>query len=136
MAKVKGKGTLLQVKISGTYTTVAQRTEVMMPQPKRNAIEATGLDDEAEDSFKGILRGGSLPLKCWYDPNDSTHEYLENSFYTDDNADELFQVVLQSSPTKTKQFTGWIEDWKPGTAKIDNLLELDLTIRITGAPTG
>ena len=133
MGVAKGQGTLLQVSISSVFTTIAERTKVKPPPMERGKIVRTNLDSTWQQSVAGLPDGGEVELTCHYDPAATTHAYLWTSFQA--GSDEAWKAILTDSGAAEVAFTGWIKKFEPGEAVTDNLVELAITICVTGAVT-
>ncbi len=133
MATTPAKGTLLQAEISSVFTTIAQRTSVVPMKSKRNKIETTDLDSTDETSFGGIRRNGPITFKAWMDPADTGHIFLATTYGA--NTTINWKTILQNAGSKTYTFAAWIEEFDIGEVKVDGLVELSLTLCVTGSVT-
>ena len=133
MSKIKTKGTLLQVSISSTFTTVAQRIRIVPNERTRNEIETTDLDDDDATSVAGIRRAGEVELEGYLDPEDATHAYLEASYAS--GAIEAWKHILANSAASEYAYSGWIMSFQLGEQAIDGTVRFTIKIKITGAVT-
>lgn len=133
MAYTPQQGTLLQVSISSTYTTIAQRTQVEAPEQTREDIKTTDLDSTDHTYIPGyVSENGEVKLKCWYDPAANTHDYLRTS--RNSRTTEDWKLIFADSGAGTDSFSGYVKSLKKGTADVDSgLMELMVTIKVTGA---
>lgn len=132
MAYTPANGTLLQLDIASVYTTVVQRTEIDPPERTRAKIETTDLDSTDETSIgASIRRNGEVKLKGWHDAAATTHAALLTA-YTDGLA-RNWKIIFADAGNDTDAFSGWVMSYKKGTAQIDGLVEINITICVTGA---
>lgn len=129
MAEHGTQGTLL--KLGGT--TVAQRVRINPNDNTRNKIETTDLDDTAETSIPGIMRGGELELEVNYDAGVATHASLWSAY--ENKTVGSWSLVLQDSGSATFDFSGWISSFKPGEAAVDGLQRATIKITVSGTVT-
>ena len=133
MAATKGQGTLLQLSIASSYTTVAQRVDIDMPEFTRAAIETTDLDATWESFVAGIMRSGELSFTANYDPANSTHAQLWTSVGS--GTVESWKLILADAGAAEFAFSGLITKFKPGTAETDGLVRLQVCIKLSGTVT-
>lgn len=77
MAKVVGKGTVLEQDISSTLTAVAQIISIDLPEAEVETVEADTLDNaDAGIPYEqtGRVEGGSLGLEMYFDPALAGHQ--------------------------------------------------------------
>ncbi len=130
--KIKGLGTLLQVLISGTYTTVTQRASIEPASVDIDMKEVTDLDATYVERGPTLPDPGELGLKVWLDPNDPTHQYLSNSNAVASSTAESFKLIFQSTPARTRSFNGYVKTYKEGGVDPKGYLEADIKVQLSG----
>jgi hypothetical protein len=130
--KTKGLGTILQAKISGTFTTIGQRMEIDGPDNSVGTKETTDLDSLAVERRATLPDGGELSIKVWFDPNDSTHATLAGWVSSPPAVTPSWKLIFPTTPTKSYPFDGVLTGFKPGGMTPDGYITADLKIAITG----
>jgi hypothetical protein len=133
--KVKALGTLFQAQIVGVYTTIAQRVSIDPNETSIEMKEVTDLDSAAVERRPTLPDGGQLGMQVWLDPNDTTHQFLQNAAITPPAAPVGFKLIFPSSPTRTGSFSGYVSSYKPGGVDPKGYLTADVKIDVTGAVT-
>lgn len=133
MAVTKGHGTVLQLSISSVFTAITQRTQVKPPNFSHADIETTNLDSSWKSFVAGIKEAGEVSFSGHYSPAEVTHAALWTSYGS--GTEESWKVILADSGTAEFAFAGYIKEMNIGEAVTDNLVMLDVTIKITGAVT-
>jgi hypothetical protein len=133
--KVKALGTLLQVQISGTYTTIVQRASIDAPTVEITMQETTDLDSTFVERRPTLPDPTELGLSVWLDPNDTTHKYLRDSNAAASSTAETFKLIFPSSPTVTATFQGFVQSYKPGAIDPKNYLTAEVKIQLSGPIT-
>jgi len=133
--KIKALGTLLQVSISGTYTTIAQRASIEPAAVEIDMKETTELDSTFVERRPTLPDPGDLMVKVWLDPNDVGHKYLRDSNAAASSTAESFKLIFPSSPTSTATFAGYVQSYKPGGIDPKGYLEADIKIQLSGPIT-
>jgi hypothetical protein len=130
--KIKGLGTLLQVQISGVYTTIAQRASIDPPSVDIDMKETGDLDDTFVTRLPTLPDPGQLGLQVWLDPNDATHSYLAVSNANASSTPENFKLIFPSSPTRTRTFSGYVQSYKEGGVEPKGYLIADIKVQLSG----
>lgn len=94
MARLAGKGTLLQIKIDTTWTTIGQRVSLSGPNRTVGTDDMTNLDSTRVEYRPTLLDNGDLSGTLQYDPADATHQVLEDLM--DDPAERDWRLVLSN----------------------------------------
>jgi hypothetical protein len=134
---VPGEGTLLQHGTSGgspTYTTITRRTVIDGPEMAIAAIEDTDLDASAHTYRPSqIQEGGTISLKIYYNPDDTTHLLLVG-FMTPPTAIQNWRIVIPNDGThKTNVvFTGIMTKFKVTGMEIEKNVEAEVEIKVSG----
>lgn len=133
MANTPGKGTVLQITITATPTTIAQGVSITPPQRSNPAIDTTILTDTARQSIGSIVDNGEVSFTGNYDGAATTHQKLETDFAAGTIA--AWTLILADAGACTMTFSGHITALNYGPANIDGLVTISITIKVTGALT-
>jgi hypothetical protein len=78
MAKLKGKGTVLQKTISAVLTDTAQITDIDLSGEASGDFESTTLDGGAYETFDmtGYVSGGTVKFGLFFDPALAGHQSI------------------------------------------------------------
>lgn len=115
MAILSPQGTLLQHGVGTgtiTYTTIAQRIKIGMPDLTRAAVKTTDLDTVTAHTYRpsALYNPGELSMTGNYDPANATHQTIQTSMTT--------QVVdpwkVQFSDGSSCTFSGFLSKFQPG----------------------
>jgi hypothetical protein len=144
-----GSGTTLQMKISSTYTTIPGCTDLSWDGYKRGERNTTTLTSTAVVRKPGLTDYGTIKCKCFYDPNDSTHQAivakLSQTAAVQSATLEEWKLIYAdgfSTPANVT-FTGFVSDFsiasgdpETGTITADLTVTISTVAAITaGAPT-
>src|SRR5690242_11904655 len=103
MAYTPGSGSLLKVTISASLTTIVQQAKYGPFTKKRARVDVTGLSDTLEVLKPGIKRFDGVAFEGWYDPADTTHQYLLTSYGS--GSVEVWQAVEADAGAATLGFS-------------------------------
>lgn len=131
MGFTPGKGTLLQLSISSVLTTIAQRVQVVPPKMKNPKVDTTNLDSTWRTNRATIPDGGMVNMIIQYDAGAVTHAALWTSFQA--GTTETWAIVLTDAGAATIGWSGHIEDFEFDNAEVDNILQANLAITVSGA---
>ena len=134
---VPGKGTLLKMKISGTFTAIANRVEIEGPDAELGIRKTTNLDSTFEGKRPTVPDLGQVTMTVFYDPNDSAHGTARARVFSPPSAPDLFEIIWADGDTTPSQdaFSGYITKWTPTGIKVDDTLQAKVTIELTDAYT-
>jgi hypothetical protein len=136
MAYTPGSGSLLKVTITATPTTIAQQSKFGAITKKRARIDVTGLADTLEVLKPGIKRFDAVAFEGWYDPADTTHQYLQTSYAG--ALTEAWTIVEADAGAANITFSGWLEQLAYGEQAVDGYVTISglivLTTDITVTP--
>jgi hypothetical protein len=129
-----GEGTLFQVEIASTYTTVAQVIEVTGPETMVAAIDKTVLT-----STLIITRPSKLPnpdkcsLKIYFDGNDNNTQILITGDVTTPGTIRNFKIVFVDGDTTPQcvTFSGYFTSFKLNGLKVEENVGADVEIKPT-----
>lgn len=116
-----------------TYTSIPQLTSIGTVGSERGLIDVTNLSSTAREYKKAIKDGQEIQLVAQYDPDDATHAALR----TDVDAETAvgFKVTFPDSPAQTVTFNAQVLSWVVTNIEIDNVLQLQVTLKPTGTLT-
>lgn len=121
---------------SGTFTPIANVTDISGPARSRESIEVTAHDspDKYREFIKGLKDGGEVEITLNYNPANATHTALDADFEEDDLRD--YQVILlPGDPDEhTWDFSGLITDLSEE-YPTEGQMERTATFKISGKPT-
>lgn len=130
-----GTGAILQVKVSGSYTDIAQVRDVKGPSYGANAIDVSTRDStsQSKEFVYGEREAGEVVFAVVFDPDLTTHSMTQTGgMGTDLRAGTIgdFALVFPNETT-TATFSALVTKYEP-TAPYDGALTADVTLRITG----
>ncbi|MFJ8863611.1 phage tail tube protein [Streptomyces sp. NPDC102451] len=121
---------------AGSFTAIANVSDISGPSRSREAIEVTAHDspNKYREFIKGLKDGGEVEITLNYDPGSSTHAALDADFEEDDLRD--YQVILlPGEPDEhTWEFSALITDLGDE-FPTDDKAERTATFKISGKPT-
>jgi hypothetical protein len=131
VAKHIGQGSTLSVeKTTGVYTKLGQITEWSLSSSV-GSIETTDLDSLRKEYRPGIPDSGELSVTAQYDPANVDQEFVRG--LTDDPEVVGWKVAFPTTPPVEFTFSGFVMDSEVGAGGPEEVVELSLTIKITGA---
>jgi hypothetical protein len=93
-------GTLLQLKITSTFTTIGLRAEIGGMEPELKTRDVTHLDSTYVTKRATLPDLGKLSFKLWFDPNDTvTHTVLRAKIYTPPAAPDEWKLIYNDGDT-------------------------------------
>ena len=134
MATSTGNGTVLAVNITSTMTTIAQVSKIGGPKLERDSIEKHDLSSTAKEFIAGLLDAGEVTFTIRYDPALPTHATLYA--LTVSGATEAWQITLPPALSDAEiPFNAFVTGFELTGMESDELVEAELTLKVTGAPT-
>lgn len=135
MAKLIGKGTILEQEIATVFTAVAQVISIDTPEPESEAFESDTLDNGSAGipyTPSGRTEGGSLSGELFLDPALTGHKALLSLLTTP--ALQAWKLKFANSGPTTWPFSG--AGFKLG-AKIElkEGVKASFSIKLNGIPT-
>jgi hypothetical protein len=123
-------GTLLQ----HNGTTVALVSDIEGPGMKGDTIDVTNHDnlDNYKQFIVGLLEGGDVKLKLFFDPLEATHTQLITAMNA--RALDTYTIVPPVAGGPSWSFTGVLTQLA-SKFKVNAAIEVDATIKVSGAPT-
>lgn len=130
---ISGVGTIIQrYNGSSDWDPVAEVTNISGPGFTRDLIEVTNLDSIGgwREYIAGFKDGGTLVLSMNY-----TRAGLD-MFLADfeSNVPNIYEIILPDATSTSLEFEGFVQEF-PLTIPTDSQITMEVTIKITGAPT-
>ena len=135
MAKIKNKGSVLQMEISTVYTAVAQIISMDLPDMEAETFESDTLDNaDAGIPYDptGRTEGGSLGFELFFDPALAGHQALLDLLTTP--ADQDWKIIFADTGTTEWTFTGAGFSFG-GAIALSEGLKANCSIKLDGLPT-
>jgi len=133
MPTASSVGTVLQVDISSTLTTIAGVRNVDFKSPEVEFYDADDITDTfVEQGITERTSGGSVSFEKFYDPAAATHSVLVGCINTPVIKD--WKIIWSDASTTEQDLTGALKNLNQKAARGDALME-DGEITITSAPT-
>jgi len=120
---------------SGSYSTIANVSDLSGPSRQRDAIEVTAHDspDQYREFVKGLKDGGEVTATLNYDPGQSTHSDLDSDFEEKDLRSYQIVILPGDDNEHTWTFNALITDLGDS-FPVDDRMERDVTFKISGKP--
>ena len=116
-----------------TYTNIPQVTSIGSVGTDRGLIDVTNLASTRREYKKAIPDGLEIQIVAQYDPDHATHTALRTDRDSEDAVG--FKVTFPDSPATTVTFDAQVTNWTVTSIEIDNVLQLNVTLKPTGAET-
>lgn len=128
-----GLGTTLAIKISSTFTTIANVVSIEGPDPVLGLRDTTKLSSVYHEKRPTLPDLGKVKLTLQYDPDDTTHALLLSKILSPPAAPDEFKLTYPDGKTTpaNEDFKGFVVSRKlkgitpKGTIEAD--VEIDLT---------
>ena len=135
---IDAHGTLLRIDDgTGSYTTIAEVTDIGGPSMSLDPIDVTSHDSIAafREFIGGLLDAGEVTLTINYVPTAGTHD-ATTGLIADMVARVVrnFKLVFPDSGTTTWTFAALITAFESA-EPIDDKLSADVTLKLSGQPT-
>lgn len=139
MAKYSTQGVELRYGDGGsseTFTAIAQISDFNINLGSKTVLDATDLDSVREEKVMGLARGAQATFTIFYDPADTTHQFLQTEFNDPSPSVVNYQVGLDTgaSPEPTINFSGYVNGFEVGST-VDSLQTVNVTLELTGSIT-
>ena len=133
LAKIKGKGTLFQIKISGTFVTIAHRTTLSGTQPEMGSATVDDLDSTLVDKLPTLIDPKDFTLEAWYNPSESTHiAQIQTGFAAGTIFDFKLSYASDGNTTAASEtFSGFLRKFNPTNIKVDDYIKVNIAIELT-----
>lgn len=122
MAKVKCKGTVLQLDIAAVYTAVAQLISHTPPKFASSAYDGTTLDTSGageETELTGYADGGEFSAEIFWDPELAVHAAITDAIVTP--AATNWKTIFVNSGASELAYTCTGLEFAPAVAMKDGL---------------
>jgi predicted secreted protein len=121
---------------AGTFTTIANVSDLSGPEREREAIEVTAHDspDQYREFVKGLKDGGEVTVTLNYDPANNSHSALDADFEEDELRDYQVVILPGDDDEYTWEFSAMITSLGDS-FPVDDRMERDVTVKISGKPT-
>lgn len=133
--KYRAIGSKLQVEIASVYTDVPSVFTLKPPAGNVDEIDVTTLDSNS--SYKEFLPSwkdaGECTVGILFDPANSVHTEIRTIHANQTTVN--WKVILPGSPGGTWSFAGFIKQFEFGDLTPDGRVELNFSVRVSGAPT-
>lgn len=135
MAKVNGKGTTVEVSISGTFTAIAQIVSVTPPALKQQAtIDTTSItDNDVRRQANKVRDWQNVKVKLQWDPANTGHQYLMTSARA--GTTESWTVKWTDADTTEAAFSGFLDSFPFGELTNNVVQTIDFEIAVDGDVT-
>jgi len=133
MANTPGKGLLAKLSISASFTTIGQVVEVELNESNNPTIDVTVITDTSRKFIQSIIDAGEVMLTMNFDPADTTHIKLKTDH--DAGTEGSWQLTMTDPGAAVMTFAALCTKYKLGKSAVDNVVQLMVTLKITGAVT-
>jgi hypothetical protein len=106
-------GTLVKIKISGTYTLIPGLQNFTNDGGEKGEIDTTPLNATAKTSVGGTPDYGTWTGELAWDPGDTVHQALAARYATTPAPTEDFEITMTDVGAATVQFFGYIKRFNP-----------------------
>lgn len=130
---IAGPGFLLQVDISGTYTTIAEVKDINGPETSVDVVDVTNQDspDNFEEIIPTLKRGGTTSFDVNFLPANATQDSTTGLLsYLNGRSLESWQIILPGTGLSV-QFQGYVVKWGPK-FPVANVATAAMDIRVSG----
>lgn len=130
---IAGPGFLLQVDVSGTYTTIAEVKDINGPETSVDVVDVTNQDspDNFEEIIPTLKRGGTTSFDVNFLPADPTQDSTSGLlFYLNSRSLEAWQIILPGTGLSV-QFSGYVVKWGPK-FPVANVATASMDVRVSG----
>lgn len=135
MAKIKGKGSLLQLEIASVFTTISQMTSLDFPAPEVETFDGTCLDTTGpgkEPDPTGYADSGECGFELFFDPVLTVHQALTDLISAP--AVVNWKAKFADAAVTVWSFAGILTKLSPS-AKMNDGVKAQGTIKLKGIPT-
>lgn len=136
-AELAGLGTVLQIKISGSYVTIPCVQDISWDGYERAMREVTCLTSTSRKFRPAILDFGEVSATIFYDPNDTTHQALVTKLTTPPASPDEFKLIYVDGNTTPANvlFKGYITQFPITGIEIEGSVESQIAIKVTDLVT-
>lgn len=135
MAKIPGKGAVLQLQVNSTYETIAHGIEIVPWSGGNTAIDTTILTSTAQRREATAIPGyGEASITAFLDATSTTQVALATAF-SNGNATNAYRINFADTDTSLATFVGPVTGYAPTGVVQDQMVQVQFTISIDGAVT-
>lgn len=130
MAYAPGQGTVLQLSISASYTTVAQVTKLTPPQSEMGTVETTIITDSVRTFLATIRDSGEANFTIEWDSANATHAQLWAVHRSGALSD--WKIIFNDAGDTDATFSGILTKFPWDEVTVDSVLMIPITIKVSG----
>ena len=132
MAKIAGKGTLFQIAVGASYSTVAQLRDISCSGAEAIVYDSTTLDTGVgrTRAVTGYSNPGTVTISGLYDPSDDTHNLLTAKITSP--VDSTYKIVFSDETEQTFTAAGLSFDVS---ASLDDATTFTATFQLSSLAT-
>lgn len=136
-AELAGLGTVLQIKISGSFTTIPCVQSASWDGYERVMRQTACLDSLSFKKRPAILDLGQITVTIFYDPNDTTHQAMMTKFITPPSTPDEFKIIYPDGNTTKANVVlkGYISAFPITGIEVEGTIESQITIDVTDTVT-
>lgn len=136
MGGVNAFGTVFERAEGVGWEALGSMGDLEGPSRSREALETTAHDspDGYREFIKGLKDGGEVTMTVNYDPRETSHQSLDDDYENDENVNYRIRLLPDTPDEYTWAFSGIITDLGDS-YPVDDIMERDVTIKISGKPT-
>jgi hypothetical protein len=130
---IPGPGFLLQVDMTGTYTTIAEVKDITGPDTTVDVVDVTNQDspDNFEEIIPTLKKGGTTSFDVNFVPTDATQDSTTGMLsFLNARTKMNWQVILPGTGLSV-QFAGYVVKWGPK-FPVANVATASMDIRVSG----
>lgn len=132
MAVLVGLGTSLKFTISSTLTVIAQVVSIDGPSIEAATTETTNLADVVRKFRTQLPDPGEITFTIEYDPADTGHTALFSAVMTWPQSAVACELDFSGTGTHKWTFSGFVTHFGLKGMNVDDNLEADVTIKVSG----
>ena len=135
MARIKGKGSVLQVEIASVFTAIAQLTSIDGPEAEVEDADATALDTSGAGKLyapTGFVEPGEVDAEGLFDPVLASHQALTDLLTAP--ATVNWKLIFADAAPTTWPFAGHLKKLGPK-IEMGDLLRFSFGIKLSGLVT-
>lgn len=130
MAYTPGQGTVLQLNISSSYTTVAQVKSLTPPSSEMGTVETTIITDSVKTFMATIRDSGEASFTIEWDPANSTHAQLWTIHRSGALSD--WKIIFNDAGDCEATFSGILTKFPWDEIDVESVVMIPITIKISG----
>lgn len=128
-----GKGTVVQLTVVSTLTTIPQIENLTIPGLSQATIDTTGLDNSWKTCIGSIPEGGELSFTLNWNPGNTVHG---NVFTASQSATPVaWSIACADAGAAAITFSGVMTKFQPQSVNAEGIVKVDCTLKVSGAIT-